>query len=152
MNYRCTSCRHVVESESNVGIIRCPKCGGEMLRLAQVFIPYLGKSSNRYIIRGGGHLYEREKKAAAHAALAASLQRVEPFTGCFVLAYSPRLGRGVRRWDVDNYAMSCKILTDALRRSGVIPEDDGRYYKGFTVKAPERAEETGFLIELQEVA
>ncbi|WP_066836435.1 hypothetical protein [Rufibacter ruber] len=36
------------------------------------------------------------------------------------------------RMDVENVAAGTKILVDTLKTEGIIPNDDGRYYKSFT--------------------
>ncbi|WP_110665167.1 hypothetical protein [Salinicola halophilus] len=115
-----------------------------------LFVPYIASSSNTR-----QHWTARKREVdACHlivrdAVRRAGLCRIEQPVD---LAFTPRLGKGVRRRDTSNYSYSLKQLEDGLVAAGVLPDDRGEYVRRVVMEPPvvDRKAETGTWIEICE--
>ncbi|MGQ0335703.1 hypothetical protein [Halomonas elongata] len=123
----------------------------------RLFIPYLATSTN---VGTRQHWGQRKREVDAchllvrNAVRCAGLGRI---SGRVDLAFTPRLGKGVRRRDTSNFSLNMKHLEDGLVASGVLPDDRGQYVRRVILEPPiiDRKAETGTwveIIELEEAA
>lgn len=116
------------------------------MREARVFIPWLGPSMNK--IWAGMHWAKRKKIAdEAHEACMAAWD-IDPFEVPVSLIFQPVHGKGRRRTDCTNYAVSVKGIEDGLVSSGVLQDDSFRHVVSMQILAPIQGRETGMWVTI----
>lgn len=112
----------------------------------RVFIPWLGPSMNK--LWAGVHWAKRKKIAdEAHAACLVA-KRLGRYDVPVSLVFQPVHGKGRRRTDCSNYAVSCKSLEDGLVHAGVLADDSFNHVVSVQTLAPVRGDETGMWITI----
>lgn len=113
---------------------------------ARVFIPWLGPTLNE--IWSGMHWAKRNKIARqAHVACLVA-KHIPVFTEPVSLVFQPQHGKGRRRLDCTNYAVTQKALEDGLVHVGVLPGDSFHEVISVQTLAPIRGYESGMWITI----
>ncbi len=106
---------------------------------ATLFVPFIGRSVNWHRGRGRHPMeYKRLKDQCAAAVRAAGGSHVAPFREPVALQFTPMLGKGVRRWDIANYAITCKMIEDCLVQEHIFPDDTNTYVREWRIRVPVR--------------
>ncbi|WP_328717593.1 hypothetical protein VO226_08395 [Halomonas elongata] len=119
----------------------------------RLFIPYLATSTN---VGTRQHWSKRKEEVdACHLLVRNAVRRagLGRINGRVDLAFTPRLGKGVRRRDTSNFSLNMKHLEDGLVAAGVLPDDRGQYVRRVILEPPEidRKAETGTWVEIIKV-
>lgn len=117
-----------------------------MMYEAKVFIPWLGPSMNR--LWSGVHWAQRKKWAdEAHKACLVA-KDIGQFDVPVSLVFQPVHGKGRRRLDCSNYAVTNKGIEDGLVRAGVLQDDTFSHVVSVQTLAPIRGDESGVWVTI----
>ena len=119
-------------------------------RVETIIIPYVGPTLNK--IWAGINHWERTKLGnEAHALCKSAMKDIKPFNLPVHLEFTPTLGRvkGKRgklrqktAFDCSNYAISNKLIEDALIVAGIIENDSPKFVHSVKTCRPERGLQT----------
>ncbi|WP_423820855.1 hypothetical protein V5738_10985 [Salinisphaera sp. SPP-AMP-43] len=120
------------------------------MREERIFIPWLGPTLNQ--IWAGMHWAKRNKIAhQAHKACLAAPDLAQ-FTTPVSLVFQPQHGKGRRRLDCTNYAVTQKAIEDGLVEAGILPGDSFSEVVSVKTEAPIRGDETGIWVTITAAA
>ena len=115
-------------------------------RVETIIIPYVGPTLNK--IWAGIHYGRRTKIAnEAHLICKAAMKNIRPFSLPVHLEFTPTMGkelgkngkpRARRLLDCSNYAVSNKLIEDALIIAGIIEDDSPKFVHSVKTCRPER--------------
>lgn len=116
----------------------------------QIFIEYMGPSTNN--IYAGVHFSQRqrEKNAASIATfLALRESGLTQFDKPVAITLTPHIT--ARGYDVSNYSYTYKMIEDALVKHGVIADDSAKFVKRVTFCEPVKSKKLGVMLKIEEV-
>lgn len=121
------------------------------MRIREIFVPYIGPSSNQ--IYAGINRWDRMKHKAQAMVAMSKLGHIPPIDYPVDIEMTPHIGKGKRVYDTSNYSYTYKLLEDALVHKQVLIDDNLRYVKGMNIRPPVRSghQGSGMLIRLIEV-
>jgi len=101
--------------------------------IEQIEVPWVGPTMNK--IWAGIHWRKRKEIADdAHLAVRAAINGKKRFQGPVTIDYYPFI-KG-RRYDLTNYALTCKGIEDGLVLCGIIQGDSFKYVRRVTIHPP----------------
>lgn len=119
-------------------------------RVETIIIPYIGPSMNK--IWAGIHYGQRTKIANdAHLICKIAMKNIRPFSMPVHLEFTPTMGkelgrngkpRARRLLDCSNYAVSNKLIEDALIVAGIIEDDSPKFVHSVKACLPQRGPES----------
>ena len=117
-------------------------------RSAKFFIPWIGPSLNT-IWAGMIHFKRTKLKNDGHWACETIKRKVEPFPGPVHLEFTPQIvDKWHFRYDCTNYAITNKVIEDALVALKIIPGDKPDQVLSTKTNAPIYGEDVGMWVEI----
>ena len=108
----------------------------------EFIVPWLGPSLNSIYNSKHWAVLREHKRLAAIAVMVgignARWSRDLEFP--VIISIKPLPGKGQRRYDMINYALTYKIIEDCLVRRGILPDDSHRYVQAFQIEQPVRTD------------
>ena len=106
--------------------------GGDILVDMQT--KFIGQSMNR--ISGNFRARSGQKRIGLEMVKwEIEIAGIQPIAVPVYWVFMPFMGKGKKRWDWSNYAMTVKTIEDAFVQAGILPDDSSAYVKGGFIAA-----------------
>jgi len=92
--------------------------------------------------------WAKRKKWRDEGHKACRVIQCDPINHPVKLIFTPVLSGRKRGYDCSNYAVTAKVIEDALVEKGILTDDTNKYVRSVTLNAPVRGDETGMEVEI----